>query len=94
MIFRDVELELVRPGPPHNQLLSPLTQYIALCGESSPITFRIDFEHRRLLTRLEQLRYKERADSRQRALAELGEKSRSPRWAAARRSISAAIMAW
>ena len=30
----EVELELVRPGPPHNQLLSPLTPYMALCGEA------------------------------------------------------------
>jgi hypothetical protein len=55
--FHDVKLELVRPGPPHNQLLSPLTSYMALCGDGSPITFRIDLEHRKLLSRLEQLRY-------------------------------------
>lgn len=53
----EVTLELVRPGPPHNQLLSPLTPYMALCGGGSPITFRIDFEHRQLLNRLERLRY-------------------------------------
>ena len=53
----EVRLELVRPGPPHNQLLSPLTPYMALCGEGSPITFHIDFEHRQLLNRLERLRY-------------------------------------
>ena len=53
----DVELELVRPGPPHNQLLSPLTPYMALCGDGSPVTFHIDFEHRQLLNRLEGLRY-------------------------------------
>ena len=28
--FVSVKLELVRPGPPHNQLLSPLTPYMAL----------------------------------------------------------------
>jgi hypothetical protein len=53
----DVRLELVRPGPPHNQLLSPLTPYMALCGEGSPVTFHIEFEHRQLLNRLERLRY-------------------------------------
>jgi hypothetical protein len=53
----DVKLELVRPGPPHNQLLSPLTPYMALCGDGSPVTFHIEFEHRQLLNRLEGLRY-------------------------------------
>jgi hypothetical protein len=57
MRVHDVKLELVRPGPPHNQLLSPLTPYMALCGEGSPVTFHIDYEHRQLLNRLERLRY-------------------------------------
>ncbi len=60
----DVRLEIVRPGKPHNQLLSPLTPYMALCGEGSPITFHIDFEHQQLLTRLERLRYVTRSGSR------------------------------
>ncbi len=55
--FHELSLELVRPGPPHNQLLSPLTPYMALCGDGSPITFRIELEHRQLLNRLEGLRY-------------------------------------
>jgi hypothetical protein len=55
--FHQVKLELVRPGPPHNQLLSPLTPYMALCGEGSPITFHINIEHHQLLSRLERLRY-------------------------------------
>ena len=54
---RAVRLELIRPGPPHNQLLSPLTPYMALCGEGSPVTFHINYEHRQLLNRLEGLRY-------------------------------------
>jgi hypothetical protein len=53
----EVELELVRPGPPHNQLLSPLTRYMGLCGDGSPVTFEIALEHRQLLNRLERLRY-------------------------------------
>ncbi len=52
-----VVLEILRTGPPHNQLLSPLTPYLALCGEGSPVTFRIQFEHHQLLNRLERLRY-------------------------------------
>lgn len=52
-----VKLELLRAGPPHNQLLSPLTPYLALCGDSSPITLHIAQEHRSFLSKLERLRY-------------------------------------
>jgi hypothetical protein len=55
--FHQVKLEIIRPGPPHNQLLSPLTPYMALCGEGSPVTFHIDIEHHQLLNRLRRLRY-------------------------------------
>lgn len=52
-----VKLELLRPGPAHNQLLSPLTPYLALCGADGPVTVHMPYEHRQLLTRLERLRY-------------------------------------
>jgi hypothetical protein len=55
--FHEIKLEFIRPGPPHNQLLSPLTPYMALSGEGSPVTFHIDIEHHHLLSRLERLRY-------------------------------------
>lgn len=55
--FHPIKLELLRTGPPHNQLLSPLTPYIALCGNSWPITLQIRHEHHRFLSRLERLRY-------------------------------------
>ena len=55
--IRNVKLELLRPGPSHNQLLSPLTPYIALCGSEGPTTINIPFEHHQLLNRLERLRY-------------------------------------
>lgn len=32
--IRAVTIELLRAGPPHNQLLSPLTQYLGICGDS------------------------------------------------------------
>jgi len=54
---KDLRLELLRPGRAHNQLLSPLTPYIALCGEDGPVTINIPYEHRQLLTRLNRLRY-------------------------------------
>ena len=53
----NIKLELLRPGPAHNQLLSPLTSYIALAGSEGPVTVHLPFEHRQLLNRLEQLRY-------------------------------------
>lgn len=55
--IHNVVLELVRPGPAHNQLLSPLTAYIALCGGDSPVSVHFPFEHQQLLTRIQRLRY-------------------------------------
>ena len=55
--IRNIKLELLRPGPAHNQLLSPLTPYLALCGPDGPVTVNIPFEHRHLLNRLERLSY-------------------------------------
>lgn len=55
--IHDVTLELVRSGPAHNQLLSPLTPYIALCGGDSPVSVHLPFEHHQLLLRLQRLRY-------------------------------------
>lgn len=55
--IRSVQLELLRAGPAHNQLLSTLTPYIALCGPNGPTTVHVPFEHQQLLTRLERLRY-------------------------------------
>jgi len=55
--IRSVQLELLRHGPAHNQLLSPLTPYLALCGGDGPVTIHMPFEQRQLLNRLERLRY-------------------------------------
>jgi hypothetical protein len=55
--IRNVKLELLRPGPAHNQLLSPLTPYLALCGADGPVTVNMPFEQRQILTRLQRLRY-------------------------------------
>lgn len=57
-----VTLELLRGGPPHNQLISPITDYLALCGDASPHVLRLPFEHRDVTERLRALRY-ERADA-------------------------------
>lgn len=53
----NIKLELLRPGQAHNQLLSPLTPYIALVESEGPVTVQIPFEHQKLLNRLERLRY-------------------------------------
>ena len=53
----DIKLEFLRTGPAHNQLLSPLTPYMALCGADAPVSVHIPFEHSKLLRRLDRLRY-------------------------------------
>lgn len=50
-------LELLRGGPPHNQLVSPITEYLALCGDAAPHTLRLPFEHGDLTDRLLLLSY-------------------------------------
>ncbi len=77
--IRSVKLELLRAGPTHNQLLSPLTNYIALCGSDGPVTINIPYEHRQLLMRLKRLKYPLDKDSshrrfkRQAELRDIGE---------------------
>jgi hypothetical protein len=55
--IRDIRLEFLRSGPAHNQLLSPLTPYMALCGADGPVSVHLPFEHAQLLNRLNRLRY-------------------------------------
>lgn len=55
--IQTVNLELVREGPPDNQLLSPLTRYLALCGDFETATVHVPYEHRTFLRRLQTLRY-------------------------------------
>jgi hypothetical protein len=52
-----VTLELLRGGPPHNQLVSPITEYLALCGDAAPHVLRLPFEHGDLTDRLYVLGY-------------------------------------
>lgn len=42
-----VTLELLRHGPPHNQLLSPIAEYLALCGDLGAESVRIPFDQAR-----------------------------------------------
>jgi len=55
--IQKVKLELLRSGPSHNQLLSPLTPYLALCGAEGPVTVHVPYEHAQLEARLDRLRY-------------------------------------
>jgi hypothetical protein len=52
-----VSLELLRKGPPHNQLLSPHTDYLALCGNNGAAVVQVPYEHQEFLRKLKELRY-------------------------------------
>ncbi len=56
---REVVLEILRYGEAHNQLLSPLTQYLALCGSHPAVSLYVPFEHRELQHLLSQMGYEE-----------------------------------
>lgn len=56
--MRTIRLELLRHGPPHNQLLSPLTDYLALCENHPAASIQIPFEHAEFILRLKALQYK------------------------------------
>ncbi len=60
-----LKLEFLRHGPPQNQLLSPLTDYMALCADQPASTVRMPFEHSVLLDRLRALAYKESEERRE-----------------------------
>lgn len=56
-VIRLVNVEFLRPGPPNNQLLSPLTPYLAVCGETGAGVVHVPYEHGRFERVLKQLRY-------------------------------------
>jgi hypothetical protein len=56
-IVRRVEVELLRQGPRHNQLLSPLTDYLAMCGDFPGGVVHVPWEHAEVLNLLDDLRY-------------------------------------
>ena len=57
--MRTIRLELLRHGPPHNQLLSPLTDYLALCENHPAASIQVPFEHAEFMLRLRALQYKD-----------------------------------
>lgn len=62
--MRTITLELLRHGTAHNQLLSPLTPYLALCENHAAVTLHVPFEHNQFLYRLRSLTYKLKDESR------------------------------
>ncbi len=57
MTISTVTLELLRLGPPHNQLLSPLTRYLGVCGNQPVEEVAVEWEHREFVAKLAALRY-------------------------------------
>lgn len=59
-----VTVEILRAGPRHNQLLSPLTPYIAICGDAPAglLTLPAHYEHAAFERRLAELRYEVAAE--------------------------------
>jgi beta-lactamase superfamily II metal-dependent hydrolase len=55
--IRLVHVEFLRPGPPHNQLLSPLTQYLAIAGDAGAGVVTVPYEQGQFWRHLKQLRY-------------------------------------
>ena len=57
METRRVTLELLRKGPAHNQLLSPLTEYLCLCGNFGATIVTVPWEHEQFLRKVRELCY-------------------------------------
>jgi len=55
--IRTVRVEFLRAGPPHNQLLSPLTPYLGVCGNAGAGVVKVPYEQAAFERRLKELRY-------------------------------------
>jgi hypothetical protein len=58
----EITIEFLRRGPAHNQLLSPLTEYLVLCGNRPAQSFHVPCEHYELLAHLASLRYQDEGE--------------------------------
>ena len=56
-VIRLVEVELLRRGPRHNQLLSPLTDYLAVCADFPGGVVNVPYEQSDAQNLLDDLRY-------------------------------------
>ena len=75
-LIRTITVEFLRKGPPHNQLLSPLTEYLGICGDAGAGAVSIPYEQAAYNAVLDELRYVDFDEQdqapRQRALRTLG----------------------
>jgi len=60
--IRTISLEFVRSGPSHNQLLSPMTRYLGLCGDFTAESVSVPHEHLHFMRQLRELQYTRRKD--------------------------------
>jgi beta-lactamase superfamily II metal-dependent hydrolase len=70
--IRTVKVELLRTGPSHNQLLSPLTTYLGICDGAEAGIVHVPFEHEAFLRRLRLMSVEEESRDRGPALRDLG----------------------
>src|SRR5215831_11762297 len=63
MNIRTVPVEFLRSGPRHNQLLSPLTPYLAVCADSPAGIVNVPYEQAVFERRRDELRYTVTADN-------------------------------
>jgi hypothetical protein len=70
-IVRTVAVEILRDGEAHNQLLSPLTRYLGLCGNHPAAPIQVPFEHEQLRHRLRDLDYRRDDEGRHFQLTDL-----------------------
>lgn len=59
--IRTVTVELLRAGPAHNQLLSPLTQYLGVCDDAEAGIVMLPYEQHTFERRMRALRHDDKA---------------------------------
>lgn len=71
---RTVTAELLRAGPAHNQLLSPLTQYLGICDDGEAAIVTQPYEQAVFMERIKAMQYGDGSEegARRTALRELG----------------------
>lgn len=72
--IRTVNVELLRAGPAHNQLLSPLTQYLGVCDDAEAGLVMLPYEQHTFERRMRSMRHDDKAllDDRLPDLRDLG----------------------
>ena len=55
--IRTVTVELLRSGPAHNQLLSPLTLYLGVCDDAEAGIVTLPYEQHTFMRRMRAMRY-------------------------------------